>query len=350
MLSHQLLRRCFVIGPMRDMARLRRLAEDIVRPLLAPEGFDVITPDEGDIGTIMDQVLLNLEQADILVADLTSNNPNVLYELGIYHAFGKPYLVVKDGSDPASLEPTPFDLASYRYHTLPFGDPATAQAVLRPLLTNILRRIDRQDWFSNPVTDFYRSPVAEIPTAVGLAKNYLKNFLDQLLPALFTKNESDDRYQVDVWVETGRREASTGLPEERLLSPEEREALTLDVLIPEKLKVSDHRHLSGLKNGGQWPFRGARVLKKGRSFALHYRQTEAGQLVLADLPTALSTLNESIGQRRRIHEKLDETEWLILEGQELERFASKCEVFRANLENEHPQTLDRVRIVTRWKP
>lgn len=168
---------------MRDMSRLHWLAQDVVQPLL-PD-FEVSTPEEGQMGKrIMDQVLLNLEQADMLVADLTGNNPNVLYELGVYHAFGKPYVVVKDASDTSDTQ-TPFDIADYRHHDISFRDTDTARNVLRPLLNTILSLIDRKDWFSNPVTDFFQSPIAEIPTAVGLAKITQPIFWGNCCPICF---------------------------------------------------------------------------------------------------------------------------------------------------------------------
>lgn len=347
--SPQFLRRCFVIGPMRDdraMNRLNWLANEVVKAVLP--SFEVITPDQGEVGSVMDQVLLYLEQADILVADLTGNNPNVMYELGVYHAFGKPYVVVKDKGD-AAAEPTPFDIAAYRYHVIDFSDTVAAQTVMRPLLETILGRIDRRDWFSNPVTDFYQSPIAEIPTAVGLAKNYVANFLGQLLPDIFLRQEDGSDYRLPVWVETGERTADNE-PVKRRLTAAERKTMTLEVLIPAKLKTAEHSYLRGLEDTPQWPYRVAHVQRINRPFTLKYRQNDAGNVILADVPSVLSTLYKSINQRRRIHEQLDEGEWLILEGQELERFASKCELYCRELVSSHPQLKDRIKVVWRWEP
>jgi hypothetical protein len=98
---------------MKDLSRLKKLAGEIMLPILEPEGFLIITPDEGHIGSIMDQILLNLEQVDILVADITGNNPNVMYEIGIYHSFGKPALILKDRSVASKEEASPFDIGSW---------------------------------------------------------------------------------------------------------------------------------------------------------------------------------------------------------------------------------------------
>src|ERR1700760_3470277 len=102
---------CFIIGPMKDMDRLLQLKKEVIRPLLEPYHFKVITPEEGEHENIMRQVLLNLEQADILIADISGNNPNVMYELGIYHSFGKPYITVNDRSYKRKGGGTPFDIA-----------------------------------------------------------------------------------------------------------------------------------------------------------------------------------------------------------------------------------------------
>lgn len=343
---HQTIKRCFIIGPMQDMGRLHRFRDEVVKPLL--EGFTVSTPDEGEIGNIMRQVLLQLEQADILIADITGNNPNVLYELGVYHCFGKPGLVVRDSSGGSSG--TPFDIAEYRYHEIDFTQPAQAKEKLQPLLNNIIGNIDRLDWFSNPVTDFYQSPVAEIPTAIGLSKNYKKNFLGMILPAVFEKDEQGRHYRTDIWIQTAEADASGQMPM-RPLTVQERDALQVHIYIPKYMHYAHHNYISGLKNTGRLPWQSAEVGRRTRPFRMHYTITEQGQVILADIPTVLSTLSESIRQRRDEHKGLpiNAEDWQVLEQQELERFAVKCEQFKSRLEQDHPETQGRVVITWRWE-
>src|SRR4051812_43819138 len=197
----QKIKKCFFIGPMKNMARLTSFRDNVLKPLLEPYDFTVDTPEAGEIGNIVRQVLLGLEQADILVADITYNNPNVMYELGVYHAFGKPYLAIKDETPDKDNISTPFDIAEYRYHAVDFQNYATAQEQLSPLIKSIINRLDRTDWFGNPVTDFYNSPIAEIPTAIGLFKNYKKNFFDMLMPDIFQKDEDNNTYRLKIYDE-----------------------------------------------------------------------------------------------------------------------------------------------------
>ena len=132
-------RSCFVIGPMGggQMTRLRRLATDVIRPLVRQHGFEVQTPDHADVGRIMDQVLLSLDQAELLVADLTGNNPNVLYELAVYHMTGRPYVTVRDTARAPDGERTPFDIQAYRYVEINLDDPAEAREQLAPVIERL---------------------------------------------------------------------------------------------------------------------------------------------------------------------------------------------------------------------
>ena len=60
--------------------------------------------------------------------------------------------------------------------------------------------------------------------------------------------------------------------------------------------------------------------------------------MLADFPTVLDTLNKSIAARSRMLEKkIEALKWKILERQELERFARKCELFKSRMVSMHPE-------------
>src|SRR6266704_7055251 len=64
-----------------------KIYSDLIKPALESVGFEVFRADEemraGDIRTDMFQELL---LADLVVADLSIDNPNVWYELGVRHA------------------------------------------------------------------------------------------------------------------------------------------------------------------------------------------------------------------------------------------------------------------------
>src|SRR5689334_4799559 len=88
-------RRCFVVmgfGTKTDLATGRKLNLDksyhaLIKPVVESKGLLCIRADEikhsGEIDLPMYQQLL---MADVVVADISTANPNALYELGLRHA------------------------------------------------------------------------------------------------------------------------------------------------------------------------------------------------------------------------------------------------------------------------
>ncbi len=88
-----------------------RVYEELLKPALEAAGCTVFRADEeqraGDIRTDMFQELL---VADLVLADLTLDNPNVWYELGVRHALRARGVVLVQGPRPTS----PFDIYTVR--------------------------------------------------------------------------------------------------------------------------------------------------------------------------------------------------------------------------------------------
>ncbi|MEZ5102988.1 MAG: STING domain-containing protein [Draconibacterium sp.] len=340
---NELKKRCFVIGPMTDMDRLDKLAYEVIKPIVEPYGFDVITPLEGVDGHIMHHVLLELERADLLIADLSGNNPNVMYELGIYHSFGKAYLALKDDNLTSDKEKTPFDIQSYRFQNINLNDVSNSITILKPKILNLVKRIDFEDYFNNPVTDFYQSPVTEIPTAVGLAKNYEKNFLNQIIPLVFKKNERDENFMVEIKEDVEEQKIG------RVLSDKERNILKVRILIPSELEYATHENITHFKEDGVIKSNNWVINRKTRPFGISMIFEDDYCPVIIDIPSVLSTLEESIKNRRNIRElqQISKRDWEELKKKELERFAGKCLRYKENLAIRYK---NRVEIITNWDP
>lgn len=117
---------------------------------------------------ILADIVQPIYAANIVLADLTGLNPNVMYELGVAHSLGKKTIIITQ-DDLAQL---PFDLKSYRTkdyttHFKKFND------LLEYLDKNFQGAIDNTVLFSNPVKDFlgieHTSP-ALIATEMGTEK------------------------------------------------------------------------------------------------------------------------------------------------------------------------------------
>jgi len=93
-----------------------RVYAELIRPALESVGLEVLRADEercaGDIRADLFQELL---MADLVVADLTLDNPNVWYELGVRHALRSRGVILIQGPRAAQ----PFDIYTDRklaYH------------------------------------------------------------------------------------------------------------------------------------------------------------------------------------------------------------------------------------------
>jgi hypothetical protein len=283
------------------MARLERLAYEVVEPLVAPYGFWVETPDHADVGRIMDQVLLSLDQADLLVADLTGNNPNVLYELAVYHMAGRPYLTVRDISARESAEATPFDIQAYRYLDIDLDDVTAARDQLASTVQTLFEAPDQRNWYSNPITDFYQAPVTHLRYASALAENYLRNFLRKVIDAVF---EDDGKILVD----------DTPVPARR--------PVQIEIVLPEDFNHARHRYVERrLLRAGHLV--SARVTGRSRPFSLYAYPDASEACRLVDIPTILATIRESVEQRmgpRARQGRINQQERARLEAAEARRF------------------------------
>lgn len=127
---------CFVMQPF--AAPLGDYYEKIYKPAIEKAGLTPMRADT-DIfatGKIMDQVWTGINAAKVLVAELTSRNPNVFYELGLAHALKKPVVLVS-----AKEEDVPFDLQHIRVIYYDTSDPFWGQKLLDKVAENVLSAI-----------------------------------------------------------------------------------------------------------------------------------------------------------------------------------------------------------------
>jgi len=100
---------CFVIMPFRRDQSLQEVYELAIKPAVVLAGFRCIRADEiTDAGLILEHIVKTAYEADVVIADITGNNANVLYELGLAHGFAKTVVVLSQDDE------APFDLKAYR--------------------------------------------------------------------------------------------------------------------------------------------------------------------------------------------------------------------------------------------
>lgn len=107
---------CFVIMPISDcegyeQGHFLRVYEDVIKPAVEKSGYIPQRADETKNSNLIQlDILKKLIDAPIAICDLSTRNPNVLFELGIRQAFDKPVVLIQEKGTPAI-----FDISPLRY-------------------------------------------------------------------------------------------------------------------------------------------------------------------------------------------------------------------------------------------
>jgi len=125
--------KCLILLPFDASAK--RLSAT-VQQVLRENKIEVLSPAAENFrpGALwVDELLGMLRASDFLIADVSRKNPNVIFELGVAHGLGKPFvLLLSSDADAATL---PSDLTGYQ--TLSYD-----QSNLSGLATRLARVVE----------------------------------------------------------------------------------------------------------------------------------------------------------------------------------------------------------------
>jgi len=127
---------CFVVMPFAEPHG--SYYSKIYEPAIRKAGLKAVRADSDIFGSgkVMDQIWSGISAAKVLVSELTTKNPNVLYELGLAHALRKPVVLVSSNEDDV-----PFDLHHIRVIYYDLKDPFWGEKLIDKVAENILSAI-----------------------------------------------------------------------------------------------------------------------------------------------------------------------------------------------------------------
>lgn len=117
---------CFIIMPIADAEgypkdHFKHVYENIISPSCEMAGYQAVRADDVKATNLIHlDILKKLIDAPIAICDLSTRNPNVLFELGIRQAFDKPVVLIQEGGTPRIFDIAPLRYLEYskemRYH------------------------------------------------------------------------------------------------------------------------------------------------------------------------------------------------------------------------------------------
>jgi len=180
---------CFVICPIGDKdgedgsaerviwEESIEVFEEVIQPACRAFGIEAIRADQiSESGEIPEQVCQHLRDDDIVIADLTGGNPNVMYELGLRHTTGKATIQIGEKGK------LPFDIAAIR--TTMFTRTPGRLVQARKQLSEVLSASLQKRFKHVTATRVWMEGVALLPVrtdeaeAVGDEPGYLEKLVD----------------------------------------------------------------------------------------------------------------------------------------------------------------------------
>lgn len=184
---------CFVIMPISDVegyvpGHFRRVYEDILQPAIRRAGYEPRRADDVQAANVIHVDLLRrLLHAPMAICDLSTRNPNVLFELGLRQAFDKPVVVIQEEGTQRIFDVGLIRTIDYRrervYHEVLADQKAIAEALDATRLEaedpSSVNSLVRLIGFSHPAT-IPEIKEAERNPALQLIREELRELREEL--------------------------------------------------------------------------------------------------------------------------------------------------------------------------
>lgn len=145
-------RKCFIITPIGEanskiFRKAKGVIDSVIKPVLIENNFSDIKPayEISESGMIGNQIIEHIMTDDLVVANLTNNNPNVMYELAVRHIIAKPIIHICENGTVL-----PFDIKDSR--TIFYNDDMYGTEELKRSFNEYVINIDySNEYVNNPI-------------------------------------------------------------------------------------------------------------------------------------------------------------------------------------------------------
>lgn len=176
-------KRCFVVmgyGVRNDLSsgkqiNLDRVYHEIIKPVVVDCGYECIRGDEVlDSGLIDESMYYGILESDLVIADISTLNPNAIYELGVRHGVRRfRTIIMMETGDKFFFDLNHNRTLTYTYHRKIESFNKESVAV-RERLENIIKAIEQEEQVDSPLYHFVNDLQEPKRTAEGSVKGKAK--------------------------------------------------------------------------------------------------------------------------------------------------------------------------------
>lgn len=187
------MKKCFIITPIGDdNSEIRRatdgLLKAVVQPVLNQLEFEIeVSHQMTKPGSITNQVIDCILNYDLVIANLSGLNPNVMYELAVRHATRKPLISIAEKSTKL-----PFDISDER--TIFFTNDMAGCEELKPKLSETIKKAMEDKEPDNPIYRVAKENLMKQQIKTGDVQEYILNRLDRIETSINSVKQSRLNY------------------------------------------------------------------------------------------------------------------------------------------------------------
>lgn len=138
-----------------------------------------LVSDAEDSGIIQKRIVSNIYNCDIVVADVSGKNPNVMFELGMRLAFDKPAIIIKDDATDYSFDTSVIEHLNYP-KDLRYFDIISFEEKLSKKIQNTFKSATSDDNYTTFLKHFGEYTVSSLEKTEISGNEYIIKAIDEL--------------------------------------------------------------------------------------------------------------------------------------------------------------------------
>jgi len=224
---------CFIIMPIADQdgykqGHFKRVYEDIFAPACRAAGYKPVRADDTKQANLIQlDILQKLLESPMAICDLSTRNPNVLFELGLRQAFDKPTILVQEEGTPKIFDINIFRYVEYR-NGLDYRDVLADQRTIQEVLEETKKAVEKGNSVNSIIKLLSMTSPASLQDTSNFGEKEYFNILMSEISGLkneIKRTKNNSMFGLDINSHTGTKTFLYQIVFNRILNDEEQEKI-----------------------------------------------------------------------------------------------------------------------------